>query len=202
MGKSDPYVFEWYSRRIRVERGSRVLFLGQPRHNAFTESLGVIAEFRDITLGNWDINGTLEADERFDAVICTRCAYFAESPDRFLSDCRKVARSVHVDWGLGDHWRFSKYRVGWRDAEEHEYADYGGKRNFLHSTVWREDFILNDQVKAFESLVHRFGYSSLVDAIHAEVPTVHSLSEDWDCSFLTLWPDRPQLYVLTSWSEK
>jgi hypothetical protein len=202
VGRSDPYVFEWYSRQIRVDPGSRVLFLGQPRHNLFTESLGVSGEFRDITLGNWDINGPLIADEKFDAIVCTRCAYFSEDPARFLSDCKRSARQVFVDWGLGDHWRFPKYRVGWRDQEEHEYADYGGRRNFLHSTVWRGDFLMSPEVQKFERLIQRYGYTSLEIAVRTEVPSLHTLGDEWVCSFLTLWPESPQLYVLTSWKEE
>jgi hypothetical protein len=202
VGKSDPYVFDWYTREMQIEPGSRVLFLGQPSHNLYTSRLGVDGTFYDITLDNWDINGPLEPRERFDAVVCTRCAYFSERPEQFLSDCRRVAKRVYVDWGLGDHWRFSKFRVGWRDDGEHEYADYGGRRNFLHSTVWRDDFSRSPEVQHFERLIQRFGYTSLESAIRSEVPSVHRLNSEWKCSFLTLWPDRPQLYVLTSWKEE
>jgi hypothetical protein len=201
VGRSDPLVFEWYADKIRIEPGSRVLFLGQPDHNGFTSRLNVRAEFMDIKLGNWDINRGLEVKEKFDAIVCTRCAYFSDNPGKFLSDCREAARSVHIDWGLGDHWRFPKYRVGWRDAHEHEYADYAGRRNFLHSTVWREDFLAHQEVKGFESLIKRFGYTSLKDAVRSEVPEVFTLSSEWNCSFLTLWPDSPQLYILTSRNE-
>ncbi len=202
MGKSDPYVFNWYQRNISVARGSRVLFLGQPGHNAFTSSLEVHAEFRDITLGNWDINDGLRVEKRYDAIVCTRCAYFSSDPDRFLTECSEAADLVFVDWGLGDHWRFPKYRVGWRDQSEHEYADYGGKRNFLHSTVWRSDFTAHPQVQRFESLISRYGYSSLESAVRGEVPRVLELDSSWRCDFLTLWPESPQLYILTARSSQ
>ena len=201
LGKSDPHVFSWYAREIQISPGSRVLFLGQPSHNDFTRRLHVQPEFRDITLGNWDINGPLDVDDRFDAVVCTRCAYFSRSPAKFLDDCRRVARSVFVDWGLGDHWRFEKFRVGWRDEHEQEFADYAGKRNFLYSTVWRDDFLSSRDVQQFTSNIAAKGYSSLKKAVFEEVPQVHLLSDEWKCSFLTLWPDSPQLYVLTKWSE-
>ena len=201
MGRSDPLVFRWYAEKIKIPPGSRVLFLGQPAHNSFTATFSSRPEFRDITLGNWNIRDGVKVDERFDAIVCTRCAYFSDDPGKFLDDCKKAAKSVYVDWGLGDHWRFSKYRVGWRDDHEHEYAEYCGRRNFLYSTVWRDDFEQSAEVASFESLIGRKGYSSLRAAVFNEVPVVHGLGPEWNCDFLPLWPDSPQLYILTSWSE-
>jgi len=201
VGKSDSFVFPWYRRNVKVPAGSRVLFLGQTHHNAFTAALEAESEFRDIELGNWDINGDLQSDSKYDAVVCTRCAYFSESPQRFVDQCMRVLRdggSLYADWGLGDHWRFPRFRVGWMSNGEREYAQYGGERQYLHSAAWKDSLENHPAVLDFKQNIRRHGYEErlLRPVIQEEVDSVLEIPPNAEVSCLSLWPDSPQLYVL------
>ena len=47
---------------------------------------------------------------------------------------RNTIATLLADWGLGDHWRYEDFKVGWVKGEEHEsfYSD----NNFLWSFVF------------------------------------------------------------------
>jgi len=200
LGRSDPIVFEWYSDKIRVVKGSDVLFLGQPRHSLFTQTLDCRADFRDITLGNWDIKHDLVTDRLYDAVICTRCAYFSPRPKSLVSQCLSVLRpggKLFIDWGLGDHWRFPTFSVGWNRGDEKEFAVYACERQYLRSAVWRESLEQDDQVLDFKRNIQKFGYSGMLgQTIRQEVDSVYEIPDSAIVSCLSLWPDSPQLYIL------
>jgi len=200
LGRSDPLVFPWYRDAIKIPSGSRVLFLGQTGHNDLSRSLMCEAEFRDITLGNWDINGPLESIHLYDAIVCTRCAYFSIDPKSFIDKCLSVLRpggKLFADWGLGDHWRFSRFRVGWNGSDEQEFAVYAGEKQHLRSSVWRDDLEVNPDVLKFKSHIEKFGYvGSLRPVIATEVDSLYEIPPEVAVRCLSLWPESPQLYIL------
>ncbi len=204
MGRSDGIVFPWYAERMRSVAGQRILFLAQPGHNSLSHSLGPSAShFFDLSLGNWDINQ--EADwpsPEVDAVICTRGAYFSERPLDFVERCLRSVRPggiVFIDWGLGDHWRFKKFRVGWRDQEEHEYSTVGDRRCHLQSAAWNSCLEDHPQVAAFREWIKPFGYEGkLGPHVLKEVPSVLGIPSSSVVDCLAIWPEMPQLYILTA----
>lgn len=203
MGKSDHIVYEWYRSRSIVPHGRKVLFLGQVCHNEFTKTLGSDATFLDLSLGNWEINTGPWPSEKFDAVVCTRCAYFASDAQAFIDRCRAMLNPggvVFIDWGLGDHWRFEKFKVGWVSRGEHEYSSVGDHRSHLFSTFWSEELESHPHVANFKTWIERFGYSGpLASHIAREVPSIASSVDAAECMVdcLALWPESPQLYILT-----
>jgi len=194
MGRSDNLLFPFYKNTI-IEKGDTAL-LGFTNNNHFKGDL------YDSQLNNWDINSNWELSKKYDTIICTRCAYFAKDPLDFIARCYNHLNKdgiLYVDWGLGDHWRFKNYKVGWVKDNEHEYA-YSDD-NFLWSTVWHDSFINNNQYKLFEHRIEKFGYTSVKDAIFEEVPSVlklHSIIDFFEVSYsmLSLWDDLPQLYTM------
>ena len=201
MGKSDPIIFSWYKSRSLIPTGGRVLFLGQVKHNDFTSSIDCSPEFLDISLGNWEINEGPWPEEKFDAVVCTRCAYFAADAQAFVDRCKSMTKPggvVFIDWGLGDHWRFEKFKVGWRSGEEEESVLFGGRRSALRSAFWHHSLEDHDQVQKFKSWIKMFGYEgSLSEHVLRETPSVSSDIRNCVIDCLSLWPDAPQLYILT-----
>lgn len=216
MGKSNRYVFPAYMRVIGNNdtdgvdfSGVRsIAFLGFPKEDEITSRLPAgTRDFYDLSLDNWNINDVrwdLKQDT-YDMIVCTRCAYFAKDAGFFLRQCSNHLNPegyLFVDWGLGDHWRFENYKVGWvRDGEhEHAYAD----DNFLHSCYWRPDFEAHPPVHMFwEYARETGGYDGdvwLSEVVRQEVPSIVSSPplqlEIVDEQFLFLWPDAPQLYVI------
>jgi len=101
----------------------------------------------DLSLGNWEINSEWKLPRKYDTIICTRCAYFAKDPDDFIKQCYDNLNEnglLYVDWGLGDHWRFAEFKVGWVKGGEQEYAF--GDDNYLWSMVWDDTFLKNELV--------------------------------------------------------
>jgi SAM-dependent methyltransferase len=197
MGRTDSIIFPWYKSLINNLKGD-VALLGFQNTNHFNGDL------YDDTLGNWNINSEWSLKKKYDTIICTRCAYFAKNPEDFILKCYdslKPNGEIYIDWGLGDHWRFPLYKIGWVRDGEHEYAHKDD--NFLWSTVWDDSFLENDDFKIFESNVLKLGYDDVKAAIFSEVPEILDVSfidEYFDSSIdmLTVWEDLPQLYILIS----
>ena len=122
MGRSDPYIFDEYlkfltSEQVRLNESARVAFLGFQGHNDLTMAIRAKeADFYDLALGNWDINSDWELQHRdYDMIVSTRCPYFAKDPADFYARCKSHVRLggfIFLDWGLGDHWRFEKFKIG------------------------------------------------------------------------------------------
>lgn len=194
MGRSDPHVLNFYNKTIKA-KGPTAL-LGFSNNNFYDGDL------YDLKLNNWNINSEWTLDKKYDTIICTRCAYFARDPWDFIERCYEhlnINGTLYVDWGLGDHWRFQDYKIGWvkNGQQEHAYQD----DNYLWSTVWDDRFKSNDEYKLFSKNVEKFGYNDVKKAITKEVPRVMKLDFVrlfFDCEYniLSLWKDKPQLYIL------
>lgn len=194
MGRSDPYIFSFYKNNIRPSGDTALL--------GFTNNNFFKGDLYDLRLGNWDINSDWQLDKKYDTIICTRCAYFAKEPEQFIKKCYdnlNTGGRLFVDWGLGDHWRFDDYKIGWVKNGEHEYAYK--EDNFLWSTVWHDSFLENEQFNIFIQRVRKFGYEDIRKEIFEEVPKV-LLAEDVEkyfsssYSLMALWEDNPQVYIL------
>jgi|TARA_Y100000310_G_scaffold122315_1_gene120977 SAM-dependent methyltransferase len=193
MGKSDPYLKHIYG--TMFPNSGEIALLG------FTNNDWSYGDLYDLRLGNWDINSDWSLPKKYDAIVSTRCPYFAQDPEDFIRRCHenlKEGGQIFIDWGLGDHWRFEKFKVGWVKDNEHEYAY--DKNNYLWSTLWDDRFLDNDQVKLFEQRIKKFGYTDLKQAIYDEVPKVLNLSyvEKYfgtGYQLFTLWEEMPQLYI-------
>lgn len=194
MGRSNPMVIPFY--KEHMSPWGEVALLGFSKNDMFSGDL------YDLQLGNWDINSEWSLRKKYDTIICTRCAYFTKDPRDFIKRCYDNLKEngvLYVDWGLGDHWRFKNYKIGWVKNGEHEYAYK--KDNFLWSTVWEESFLEDPQFRMFCEKVKKFGYTNIKKAIYQEVPKVLNLDYikeyfNVKYSMLTLWDDMPQLYVL------
>ena len=206
MGKSDPILFRWYISHVKSDQKS-IAFLGFNGENNFSRIVnGIDRDFYDLSLGNWNINDEVwNIDKKYDAVICTRCAYFAKDPEKFIANCHKILNDnghLLVDWGLGDHWRFEEYKVGWVKNEEHEYCY--GEDNFLWSTVWHESFLSHAECQKFSEWIKKKKYDDLEKAINDEVPSILSpekisgLFKSVMIDMVSLWEESPQLYILLS----
>lgn len=207
MGKSDFLIFQDYLDilgEVNNPTVESVAFLGFSSENELTRRIfGKIRHFYDISLGNWDVNTNYSLKEEYDLIICTRCAYFCKIPDKLLIECQKKLKAnghLLMDWGLGDHWRFSNYKVGWVRNGEHENAY--SKDNFLHSCFWRDSLVKDEQVKLFWQNVlsmKNSPYSSkddLAQVIKSEVPVlIDYKAKELRTRFL--WPEKPQLYIIT-----
>jgi len=202
MGKSDSIIFEEYKKLLRNVNASSVAFLGFPKENLLTLSIDVpVKHFYDLSIGNWNINDDWILTQQYDLIVCTRCAYFSKNPQLFIEKCKRhLTADGHalIDWGLGDHWRFKNYKVGWVRDGEHEYAYQAN--NFLYSCYWNDELLKDDDVNLFWQNVKknpRFGYASknISDVIKEEIPSIVS----YPCKITTkfLWPESPQLYIIT-----
>ena len=171
--------------------------------NQFTRVVPGIHEFFDKYAGGvchrWDINSDWSLPATYDLIICTRCPYFSSSHD-FVDRCMRYLNPgghLLLDWGLGDHWRFPNYKVGWI-RDEHEWAY--DPENLLHSCLWRSEFVVDPTVMDFWDHVRgRFGYprdASLDAVVRAEVPVIIDYEFD-KLRFKFLWPEAPQLYIMT-----
>ena len=116
MGKSDGILNPWYKQAI-VPKG-RVALLGFQDNNIFSGDL------YDLQIGNWDINDDWSLDGTYDTIISLRCPYFAKNPQQFMKKCHDHLNDggvLYTDWGLGDHWRFKDYKIGWVKEHVHPY---------------------------------------------------------------------------------
>jgi SAM-dependent methyltransferase len=208
MGKSDPIIFSKYLDILRSSNNKKyknVCFLGFDKPNNLTRSISCEnSDFYDLSLENWNIN-----DKKwnintgiYDLVVCTRCPYFSKSPRHFMEECCRILAdkgALLVDWGLGDHWRFENYKIGWVKNNEHEFSY--NKTNYLWSCIWDDSFTSHIEYKKFESWTRKFGYDNVKDAIQAEVPSILNISEISNkfllsVDMLALWENSPQLYII------
>lgn len=169
MGESNHIVFPFYQKEINpINQPSALL--------GFTNGDLFQGDLYDKKFNNWEINSKWNLKRTYSTIICTRCAYFAKDPEDFIVRCfNSLDRNgrIYVDWGLGDHWRFSMFKVGWVKNGEHEFA-YGSD-NFLWSFVWDDSYLDNEQFKIFQKAVEKFGYRDVKKAVLEEVPCVMSL---------------------------
>jgi len=205
MGRSDSILRPFYYNNISPK--GRVALLG------FSNNYMFDGDLYDLSLGNWNINDeNWELNGMYDTIISLRCPYFSKDPSRFVDKCCDHVNSggeIILDWGLGDHWRFEKYKVGWVKDGEHEYAYEDD--NFLWSCFWDDSFETDDQVKIFKDRIEKFGYfGSLGDHIRNEVPSILSANElirgdrfsEIGGTMLSLWEDFPQIYILLKMTKK
>lgn len=159
----------------------------------------------DKETNGWDINHDTDLNGKYDVIVCTRTAYFSSDPESFLQFChRNLADNgrILVDWGLGDHWRYDTFKIGWVKNGEVEQAYFEG--NFLWSTMWEPSWSADHECQMFLDWCRPHGYRDLSEAIYAEVP--HVMSYDIfkkyfvpsELSFHAFWPEAPQLYILSS----
>lgn len=194
MGRTNSIIIPWYREAIK-QKGETALL-------GFTNTSVFYGDLYDQSIGNWEINSEWDLSKKYDTIICTRCAYFAKDPEDFIVRCYNSLNpngTLYVDWGLGDHWRFENYKIGWVKDGEHEYAY--NRDNYLWSVLWDDSFVENEQYKIFQNRVSRFGYDDLKLSIDEEVPSVMELSfvEKYfstDVHILTCWEDFPQIYIL------
>jgi len=203
MGVSDAIVKPFYKKHINPMR-ENVALLGWDNNSLFKGDL------YDLSLGNWDINSKWELPKKYDAIICTRCAYFAKDPEDFIKRCYDSLNDhglLYVDWGLGDHWRFPEFKVGWLDTktgkQEHAYTD----GNYLWSMIWNDGFSKIPECKLFEDEIKKKGYLSLKSAVEDEVPAIlhtDTMSKyfSYGYDFLTVLKPYLQMYVLVSGVKK
>lgn len=209
MGKSDPHVLEFYRKQISNQIYRKVAFLGFSKPSSFTNSIYADQKsFFDLSLGNWNINdSTWSFEDDYDLVVSTRCPYFSKNPKQFIENCISMTQksqnaTIFLDWGLGDHWRFDNFKVGWLKDNEHEYAY--NQENLLWSCIWRDEFLKNKSFIEFSNRILKFGYFDTKKSIYDEIPSILNLDkdtflEDQGCKvsyeMLSLWEDRPQLYI-------
>ena len=206
MGKSDPYVFNFYESFFNSKVYKKIGFFGFDQENTFTDKIKSTEAryFYDISLENWDINSLpYNILEKFDLIVCTRCAYFCQEPNQMISEFFQLLEEhgeILIDWGLGDHWRFDNFKVGWLKDGEQEWAYKNN--NLLWSCLWEDDFIKHPACCEFERNIKKLGYESLSRAVSEEVPKTISIDhlsaagfKDLKIDLLTLWPEKPQLYI-------
>lgn len=205
MGKSDPHIFAEYKKILNGVASNATAFLGFDGENTFTATVpGVVRHFYDIRLSgdcSWNINSEWNLKQKYDLIISTRCPYFAQNPQDFIDRCNahlSVGGRLMLDFGLGDHWRFSSFKVGWVRNGEHEWAY--NEKNMLHSCLWRSEFVHQHEVMSFvNNIKGRFGYSNEFDIdsiVRSEVPVIVDYEYE-RIAFKMLWPDLPQLYIIT-----
>jgi len=198
MGVSNAIVVPFYKKHMIDIKGD-IALLGSSNNDMFDGDL------YDLSLGNWEINSEWMLPKKYDTIICTRCAYFAQKPYNFIERCHNSLNDngrLYVDWGIGDHWRFTKFKVGWNKNGEQEYAY--SRTNFLWSMVWNDDFLKDKECIRFEKEIEKYGYSSLKDAIYLEVPSIldtyhiDKYFKEVKYNILTIVSPYLQMYVLVS----
>ena len=112
----------------------------------------------------------------------------------------KPGGKILIDWGLGDHWRFKDFSIGWK---HHGYQEFAyDEKNYLWSCYFSKNLKKNHHYLLFEQYCKRFGYERVDSAIRDEVEVMltdekiiqlgYSIEKE-QC--LALWPESPQLYV-------
>lgn len=219
MGKSNQIVFPWYARSLPRRHFENVCVLGAVGRDAFTNSIMASRmEFHDITLDGWTIDEpwcNVQGQAHYDLIVCTRCAYFSSNPEAFVDRCRRLTSRngiVFIDWGLGDHWRQVPYLVGWCDKEhsiaEHvEFRTVDGRNHIsrLQSCFWTHALEQHGEARTFRNWIRMHGYDddrALTEIVTSEVPCILDDTSHVPTSvhLLSLWPDAPQLYILTQYA--
>lgn len=205
MGKTDPYIQKAYSDILKNKSFNKIAFFGFSQPDNFTNLFSAnIKDFYDIKNKNWNINVfPYEVKNKYDLIVCTRVAYFCKKPAMLIESFDKILENngkILIDWGLGDHWRFKEFKIGWLKNNEHENAYQSD--NFLWSTIWHDLFLENSAFQLFSERVKSKGYVDVKKAIFEEVPVVLDLNsiknkyKKIDISLQTYWPDAPQLYII------
>ena len=194
MGVTNTVLFPFYKKYIKVVSPCALL--------GFTDNSLFDGDLYDLRLNNWNINSQWDLNKRYETIICTRCAYFAKDPEDFIIRCHKYLKpggKLYVDWGVGEHWRYDNFKVGWVKNGEHEkkYTE----DNYLWSMVWDESFLENESYQVFAREVKKYGYDDVKTAIFNEVPCVLDLDKmrkyfDINYHILTVTGKYLQMYVL------
>jgi len=209
MGRSDPLIRPFYHEHIKPQ--GEIALLGFVNNSWFDGDL------YDLQLNNWNINDNWELDKKYDTIISLRCPYFAKNPEDFIERCYSHLNDkgkLYVDWGLGDHWRYANYKIGWVKDGEHEEAYEEG--NCLWSGVWDDSFLENEEYKLFQSRVKKYGYHDVKKAAHEQIPKILEIKKikkyfDISYNMKALWSGfmerpltllAPQLYILVSGTKR
>ena len=174
MGVSDTILTPIYKKLI-LPHGETAL-LGFQNNKLFSGDL------YDLGLNNWNINSDWQLDKKYDTIISLRCPYFSKDPQDFIKRCSEHLRDdgvLYLDWGLGDHWRFKDYKIGWVKNNEHEYAY--GENNYLWSCVWSDKFLKDKEYKLFCQKQSNYGPSNI------SVGTDLKTKDDIKLSLTGLW---------------
>lgn len=157
MGVHDVLIFPQYINffQSNIEENNEIkniAFLGFQEDNIVTEFIKSCctklknADYYDLCLNGWDINDDWKLKRKYDLIVCLRTAYFSKDPLLFLKKCHKSLNkggNLFVDWGLGDHWRYKHFVVGWYhpNTGEREKAPYlDGEKSYLYSCFWDKLF--------------------------------------------------------------
>tara|TARA_R110002074_G_scaffold38094_1_gene103352 strand:+ start:258 stop:857 length:600 start_codon:yes stop_codon:yes gene_type:complete len=194
MGRSNGTLIPFYQETIKPE--GETALLGFADNNIFKGDL------YDLSLGNWEINSEWTLPKKYKTIISTRCPYFAKDPKEFVGkvyDHLEEGGVAYLDWGLGDHWRFKDYKIGWKTEHEHEFAYEDD--NYLWSVIWDDEFATVPEAREFLKNCEKFGYTDLNKAIHDEIPSILNTTHlsywsNVSVRMLTLWEESPQLYIL------
>mgnify|MGYP003135034926 CR=1 FL=1 len=193
MGRSDPYLNDFY--RARIFPKGELALLGFTQQGKF----GLQGDLYDYQLGNWEINSDWSLKKKYDTIVCLRCSFFAKEPEKFIEKCFDNLEEnglLVIDWGYGHHWTGQgfEFKVGWvkNGIQEHAYFD----NNFLWSGVWCDEFLKHPEFIQFEKSIKELGYSkNIKNIIFDETPKVvqiQDLSKEYHIKYdiMTLWDNR------------
>jgi len=208
MGKTNSKIFPIYRQKaleLGITDEDHVAAFGCTEQPTWLDNH---CDLYDEQLGNWEINSLFPQEEnQYDAIVCTRVAYFAKDPLKLMAQFHRLLKPdgrLLIDWGLGDHWRYNDFHIGWNHKTGMMEEAYG---NRLHSAIWREGLDETREVIAFRKNCIKFGYdleTPMMDILKKEVDCVRDVSEFLPmlnhCKVATrsFWPDAPQLYMIMS----
>ena len=213
MGRSDPHVFNFYVNVLNKKNVyDSIGFFGFSKPNQFSDWFVAKNKcYYDIELDNWNINHfPYDVREKFDLIVCTRVAYFSKDPKMMLTQFKNFLKpdgKILVDWGLGDHWRFQDFAIGWK---HHGYQEFAYReKNYLWSSYHSKNLKSKKNYALFEHFCKRFGYDYVESAIDKEVDVIITDKDVRDIGYnieeeqcLFLWPESPQLYTCLLLSNK
>ena len=207
MGKTNGRLFPIYRQRaidLGITEEDKVAAFGFTKQPEWLDNK---CDLFDEQLGNWEINSMFpQGEDIYDAVVCTRVAYFAKDPLKLVGQLHKLLKpggKLLIDWGLGDHWRYAEFKIGWNHHGMQEEA-YGYR---LYSAIWDKTLNSDPEVQAFLKYSQKFGYpegTSMTDVLEIEVDRWRDVSEflpmfsDYQITAHSFWPDAPQLYTILS----
>jgi len=205
MGKSNAILEKWWDSILPDKSYGRVALLGFVDVPEYLKRRCDYIELFDLQGPiKWEINSEWNLKGKYDLIVSTRCPYFAKNKTQFLKNLKRhlaLEGTFFLDWGLGDHWRFENYKVGWKKDGEHEWAYE--ENNFLWSTFWSHVLSVNEEVLKFENWIEPWYPNEYMDhIIRREVPTIFTttdfLVEGLNITKIeakALWPDAPALYL-------
>jgi len=211
MGKSNAILEKWWDSILPDKTYGRVALLGFTQTPLYLQRRGDHIDLYDLSgegqlnwIEPWEINSQWNLNGKYDLIVSTRCPYFSKNKTQFLENIKRHLTEdgcFFLDWGLGDHWRFENYKVGWKKDGEHEYAY--AENNFLWSTFWDRSLSVDIEVLKFENwITDRYPNEYLDQIIYKEVPVVFTKEDFRDAGLSikkietkTLWPLSPALYI-------